>query len=222
MKLKKLQNKINYIFRSTDILNQALTHCSFKINNNERLEFLGDSILNYIISKEIYFRYFNLNEGYMSLIKSNLVSKKILFSISKKFELQKYIKTNSFNINKKENYYSSIMSNAMEALIGAIFLDSSIYIVQKLIINWYTPYLKNIKSKISKKDFKTKLQEYTQKYNSSLPNYKIRRIIGKSNNLIFVVYCKIFGLKHRTFGVGKTIKQAEQKSAKKMLELINF
>ncbi len=210
----KLQKKIKYFFKKIKILKICLTHRSFNNKNNEKIEFLGDSILNFIITKIIYKKFLNKEEGYMTRLRSNLVNKKNLFKISKNLKLNKYIYLGQCEIKMKGQYKKSILANTLEAIIGGIYLDSkNINIVEKTIKYLF---IKNkILNKINKKDPKTILQEYLQKYKISLPKYYIINKKGKDHEKIFTVHCKI---KNKiTKGIGKNKKKAEQIAAKKAL-----
>ncbi len=210
----KLQKKIKYFFKKIKILKICLTHRSYNIKNNEKLEFLGDSILNFIITKIIYKKFLNKKEGYMTRLRSNLVNKKNLFKISKNLKLNKYIYLGQCEIKMKGQYKKSILANTLEAIIGGIYLDSKNINILEKIIKYL--FIKNkILNKINKKDPKTILQEYLQKYKIPLPKYYIINKKGKDHEKIFTVHCKINN--KITKGIGKNKKKAEQIAAKKAL-----
>ncbi len=212
--MKKLQKKIRYKFFKKKILILCLTHRSFNKYHNEKLEFLGDSILNFIITKIIYKKYLHKEEGYMTRIRSNLVNKKNLFKIAKNIKLNKYINLGKCEIKMKGQYKKSILANTLEAIIGGIYLDSNnINIVENTIK--YLFLNKKILNNKNKKDPKTILQEYLQKYKISLPKYYIYDKKGKDHEKIFTVHCKIKN--NITKGQGKNKKKAEQIAAKKAL-----
>ncbi len=212
--MNKLQKKIKYKFKNKKIFKICLTHRSFNNNNNEKLEFLGDSILNFIITKIIYKKFSHKKEGYMTRLRSNLVNKKNLFKIAKNLKLNKYIYLGQCEIKMKGQYKKSILANTLESIIGGIYLDSkNINIVEKTIK--YLFIKNNILNKINKKDPKTILQEYLQKYKISLPKYYIYNKKGKDHEKIFTVHCKINN--KITKGIGKNKKKAEQIAAKKAL-----
>ncbi|WMC19151.1 MAG: ribonuclease III [Enterobacteriaceae bacterium PSpicST1] len=212
-----IQKKIGYFFKKKFFLLKALTHSSKNINNNnERLEFLGDSIINFIVSNILYKKFPLINEGEISKIRSNLINHKTLFKISIKFNLIKYIK---LNFKKLNNYNkNSILVNTFEALIGSIFLDSNINTIELLILNWYNKKFKNIKLSIKNNDYKTILQEIIQKKNIKLPNYSLIKIKGKPHNQKFLIKCKINCFKKYFIGFGKTKCNTEQYIAKKIIK----
>ncbi len=214
-----LEKKIKYNFINKKILILSLTHRSYSINHNERLEFLGDSILNFIITKKIYYKFLNKKEGFMTRIRANLVNKKNLFKIAKKLKLNKYILLGQGEIKMKGQYKKSILANTVESIIGAIFTDSkNINIVEKIIEIWFfKKNFKNIYTKNNQKDYKTILQEYLQKLKLPLPKYYIIKKKGKDHEQIFTIHCKINNLKKITEGKGYSKKKAEQIAAKKAL-----
>ncbi len=217
-RINKLQNKIKYKFKNKKILILSLTHRSYSINHNERLEFLGDSILNFIITKKIYKKFFLEKEGYMTRIRSNLVNRENLLKIAQKLELNKYILLGQGEIKMKGQYKKSILSNTVEAIIGGIFLDSNnIKIVENIINKLFFKNNKFFYIKKNSKDFKTLLQEYLQKLKLPLPKYLVVNKQGKDHEKKFTVQCKIKYLKKITEGKGNNKKKAEQIAAKKAL-----
>ena len=168
-KTKKIEDKINYVFKDKEILFTALTHKSFNITNNyEKLEFLGDRVLGIIISKKLLELYPNEKVGSLDKKFASLVNKNICLEIGKSLGIEKFIKVgnNNFNKSKIEN---KIISDCCEALIGAIFLDSNLDQAKKFVFNNWKPYLKL--SFVNVIDAKTKLQEYSLKKFKILPIY---------------------------------------------------
>lgn len=153
-----LQKKLGYCFKQSDLLLTALTHRSFSNQHNERLEFLGDAILNYVIANILYRKYNNINEGEMSRIRSNLVCSRTLAVLAKEFNLGIYVKLGQGELKNGGYKRESILANTVEALIGGIFLDSNIQTIEILIENWYSIYLSWAHLKNRQKDPKTQLQ----------------------------------------------------------------
>ncbi len=213
-----LEKKIKYKFINKKILILSLTHRSYNNNHNERLEFLGDSILNFIITKKIYKKFFNFQEGIMTRIRSKLVNKKNLFKIANKIKLYKYILLGNGEIkNNKKIHKKSILANTLEAIIGAIFIDSkNIKIIEKTIKYLF---FKNqiLNKKYNYKDYKTLLQEYLQKIKLPLPKYYLGKTKGKDHKQIFTIYCKINNLNKISKGISYNKKNAEQIAAKNIL-----
>ncbi|WMC18145.1 MAG: ribonuclease III [Enterobacteriaceae bacterium PSmelAO1] len=213
--LNKIQKKIGYFFKKKTILLQALTYSNKNNNiNNERFEFLGDSILNFIISNILYKKFPLINEGEMSRIRSNLINHKILFTLAVKFNLIKYIKLNYKKLNNFNKTY--ILTNILESLIGGIFLDSNINTTEQLVLKWYN---KKIKLLIKNKDYKTILQEFLQKNHIKLPYYSI---IKKKKKKYFIINCKINCFKKNFISIGKTKSNTEQYIAKKIIKILEI
>ncbi|BAC24342.1 rnc [Wigglesworthia glossinidia endosymbiont of Glossina brevipalpis] len=218
----KLQKKMGYLFHNNIILKQALTHRSFSSKNNERLEFLGDSILNYIISDALYNNFTNIPEGKLSQMRSYLVRGNTLAEIAREFCLGDYLILGIGEVKTGGKNRDSILSNAMEAIIGGIFLDSNINKTHEIVISWYKNRLYSMSLKNLKKDPKTRLQEYLQGNKFSLPQYYIKNITGESHNQEFTICCFIDDLKKSVIGYGKTRRKAEQSAAKQALLLFNI
>lgn len=217
MVLRKLQKSIGYKFKNINLLKHALTHRSASMHHNERLEFLGDSILSFIIAKKIYNYFPNINEGKMSRIRAALVRGNTLAEIAYEFSLGKYLKLGLGEKKSGGFKRESILANAIEAIISSIFIDSDIYITEKIILTWYQDRFKKISSHETQKDPKTKLQEYLQSKHILLPIYHITQIYGESHNQIFIITCKIKGFKKSFFGFGSSRRKAEQDAAKNAL-----
>ncbi|BBA85203.1 ribonuclease 3 [endosymbiont of Sipalinus gigas] len=224
LKILNLEKKLKYIFKNKILLLQALSHSSFSNINNEKLEFLGDSILNFIITNKIYEKFSNLNEGEMSNLKSILVKSTTLTKIANKFEIYNYILLGKSEYNKKKYIENSILANSIEAIIGAIFLDSNIKKVKIIIDNLYYDFFLNIDNfKNTNKDFKSLLQNLLQKNKISLPKYIVLdNIENKKNNYIFLIICKIKELHISSYGIDKNKKKSEQLAAKQMLQILNL
>ncbi|MCX7966824.1 MAG: ribonuclease III [Syntrophorhabdaceae bacterium] len=214
-----IEEIIGYEFKNKELLEQAITHTSFfnerkeiRKSDNEKLEYLGDAILNCIISIFLYKKYKDRHEGFLSNARSCLVRRETLTDIAKKLDLGKY-----FNYGNGDNGVpeeSKVLSNMIEALIGAVYLDGGIAKTKKVIKKLFDPYFTD--EKLSEKSPKNMLQEYTQKKWGILPKYKFTRKI--KNGFAVNVY---LGNEYKAKGIGKTKKEAEQKAAKAMLDLLN-
>ncbi|OQM34495.1 ribonuclease III [bacterium endosymbiont of Pedicinus badii] len=220
--LEKLQKKIQYFFKEKKLLLQAMTHASAGKKNNERLEFLGDSVLNYIISKEIYKKFPKVDEGNMSRMRAILVQRKTLVKIAKKIQIGECLSLGKGERKNRGYLRESILANTIEALIGSIFLDSSIYQTEKVVLKFYRRYLSSILYKNTDKDPKTILQEYLQKKHLPLPIYSVKKILGKAHKQKFIIFCYIEGLSKISVGNGKSRRIAEQKAAKKALHILGI
>jgi len=205
-----LQKKINVKFKNLDLLTQSLTHKSFDTNkNNEKLEFLGDRVLGLVISKKLLETYPDEKEGILDKKFASLVNKKTCLEIAKNINLDSFIRTFNPN-NKKIGIEDKIISDSCEALIGAIFLDKGINIVEKVILNLWK---KNItQSVVTQIDAKTKLQELSLKKFKRLPIYKLISNSGPRHKPLFKVGVKLFNTKYY-IASGKSKKDAEQNAA---------
>ena len=217
--LNQLEKKININFKNKTLLKQAITHKSYDKNiNNEKLEFIGDRILGFVIAKKLLELYPNDSEGILDKKLASLVNKNKCLEISKKFNLNKFIMTG----NKQTKSYiieDKIVSDACEALIGAIFYDQGIKIVEKFILDLWSNNISN--SVETKVDAKTKLQEYSLKKFKILPIYKILSTRGPKHKPLFNVSVKIKNNKY-VEGSGLSKKEAEQNAASKLLDKIGL
>ena len=221
MKLDKIQSILDYRFKNSDLLEQALTHRSYsQNNNNERLEFLGDSVLSLVISENIYQRESGADEGELSRLRSSLVKEEALARVARDIGLGDFIYLGAGELKSGGFRRSSILSDALEAIIGAIYLDSGFAPAKNTILHLYQDYLLNLPDIDSLKDSKTQLQEYLQSKQLDLPDYVVIQTTGKSHDQIFTVSCNIESLKMHFNGTGSSRKKAEQNSAKKTLDQI--
>jgi len=210
MNLSFLEKKLKINFKNKDLLIKSLIHKSFDSkNNNEKLEFLGDRILGFIIAKKLLELYPTDKEGTLDKKLASLVNKKMCLLVCESFELEKYIKTSSSN---KKNYKieNKIISDACEAIIGAVFLDQGIKVAERFILDLWAEHIDNtIQTKI---DSKTRLQEYSLKKFKKLPIYKIISNTGPRHKPLFKIGVKLVDTKLFT-GNGKSKKDAEQHAA---------
>ena len=217
--LKKIQKIIKINFTDKELLERSLIHKSYdKIYNNEKLEFLGDRVIGLVISKKLISLYPNETEGVIDKKFASLVNKKTCAKVAKIINLRKFIKTgDSFkNIRSSDE---KILSDACEALIGAIYLDQGFNISEKFILKNWDTYIKN--SKILVIDSKTRLQEYSLKQFKELPVYKVFKQSGPSHNPLFKVQVNIRNSK-KHIGFGKSKKIAQQNAANKLLTDLNL
>ena len=219
MKLDKFQTILDYQFKQSDLLEQALTHRSYSRNkNNERLEFLGDSVLNLVISQHIYEREPGANEGDLSRIRSSLVNEEALARVARDIGLGDFIYLGGGELKSGGFRRSSILSDTLEAIVGAIYLDSGFDKARHTILFLYRNYLHTLPDTDTLKDAKTQLQEYLQSKQFDLPEYTVIKTTGKSHDQIFTVSCRVASLQVQSSGTGSSRKKAEQKAAKKMLD----
>lgn len=212
-----------YQFRHNELLDQALTHRSYSHTaNNERLEFLGDSILNLIISNYIFERFADASEGELSRIRASLVKQATLAHVAREIGLGEYIHLGGGELKSGGFRRASILADAMEAVIGAIYLDSDYLRTEKVVLQLYQNQLQDLGDGADLKDAKTRLQEYLQARRTDLPNYVVEKTSGKSHNQVFTVSCTIPELDLQTQGTGSSRKNAEQQAAHELLEKLNL
>lgn len=214
--LKRLEKRIGYTFVNFELFRQALTHRSALGDHNERLEFLGDSILSFAISTDLYLRFPKVDEGDLSRMRATLVCGKMLAEIGREFQLGDCLILGPGELKSGGFRRDSIIADGVEAIIGAVFLDSNISTVKALILKWFDSRLQTIEPGISQKDPKTRLQERLQSRKQPLPIYEVLEIKGEAHNQRFTMSCTIDGLKP-VEGQGTSRRKAEQVAAKKML-----
>lgn len=218
--LETLQKQIGYIFKDTELLKLALTHRSFCVPHNERLEFLGDSILNFVIATILYDRFPHLDEGSLSRLRSHLVRQQMLFELAQKIELSRYLRLGEGELKAGGTERPSILADAMEALFGAIFLDNHFDVVLQVIGQLFKEPIDQMNPQIAGKDAKTQLQEYLQGHKLALPEYQVIATHGAAHNQTFEVACEIKKLAIRVLGSGNSRRAAEQEAAQKALNEI--
>ena len=219
--MEKLQKNIDYHFSDAALLKQALTHRSVNKNNNERLEFLGDSILGCVISHELYHRFPLVDEGQLSRLRSSLVRGQTLAKLAKTLNLSETLVLGQGELKSGGFRRESIQADAFEAILGAIFLDSDYVTVSAVILKLYDELLNDASPDDSLKDFKTQLQELLQKKGHSLPIYELIKTKGQDHNAVFYVSCHIKEFNLSVEENAKSIKRAEQACAELILESLS-
>jgi ribonuclease-3 len=220
--LEKFQTLLDYQFKQLNLLEQALTHRSFSSDkNNERLEFLGDSVLNLVISQHIYQHRHDADEGELSRTRASLVKQEALARVARDIGLGDYIYLGGGELKSGGFRRSSILSDTLEAIIGAIYLDSGFVSAQNTVLYLYRDYLITLPDTDTLKDAKTRLQEYLQSRQLGLPEYRVTKTTGKSHDQVFTVSCIIASLQLQNSGEGSSRKKAEQIAAQKTLGQIS-
>jgi ribonuclease III len=212
--------QIGYVFKSPQLLTQAITHRSFGAVNNERLEFLGDGALNFIIAHQLFLRFPKLPEGDLSRLRAQLVKESTLAEIAGALNLGDMLKLGEGELKSAGWRRPSILSDALEAIIGAVYTDGGFAAVETLVLKLFDEKLTNIDPKTIDKDPKSQLQEYLQSRKIELPDYQITQIVGEAHAQTFTVACVIAKLNIRTIGEGISRRAAEQQAAQFALEHI--
>ena len=223
--LDRLERKIGYRFNNIALLKQALTHRSAATQHNERLEFLGDSILNFTIAEALYHQFPRCNEGELSRMRATLVREPTLAILARQFELGDYMSLGSGELKSGGFRRESILADCVEAIIGAISLDQGLVMTTQVIRNWYQQLLAEIKPGDNQKDAKTRLQEYLQGKHLPLPTYEVVNIQGEAHCQIFTVECKVKSADKvdRTFvAKGSSRRKAEQAAAEQILKELDI
>ncbi|WP_367680580.1 ribonuclease III [Candidatus Fukatsuia anoeciicola] len=215
--IDKLQRNIGYVFKQPALLLQALTHRSANSQHNERLEFLGDAILSFIIANELYQRFPSVDEGDMSRMRATLVRGGTLAEIAREFHIGEYLYLGFGELKTGGFRRESILADTVEALIGSIFLDSNIQKIGQLVLIWYAERLEEIRPGKEQKDPKTRLQEYLQHFRKPLPFYLITQISDEANDQKFTIHCHVSGLSKPVVGRGSSRRKAEQIAAEQTL-----
>lgn len=213
MKRKALCRLLGREFSRPELLQQALTHRSYGSPNNERLEFLGDSILNCVIAARLYQLYPRLPEGDLSRMRAALVKEQTLAEIAGQLNLGDHLMLGEGELKSGGFRRPSILADALEAIIGAAYLDDGFLSAEAMILSLYEPLLQALDPRKIAKDPKTQLQEYLQSCKRGLPLYEVVAIRGEAHDQEFEVECILSDLDIRTVGIGHSRRSAEQKAA---------
>jgi ribonuclease-3 len=218
MNLQLLQTRLGYTFREGGLLQQALTHRSHSSLHNERLEFLGDSVLNCVVASVLYERFGTLDEGDLSRLRANLVKQQALFEIAQKLDLSQFLRLGEGELKSGGFRRPSILADTLEALLGAIFLDGGFDSARDTIRAFYIPLLETVDPATLGKDAKTLLQEFLQAKRIALPTYNVVATHGAAHSQEFEVECLVPKLNVQVFGRGGSRRAAEQAAASLALD----
>lgn len=220
MQIDTLERTLGHVFSRRDLLQQALTHRSHGAFHNERIEFLGDSILNCVVAALLYERFVDLREGELSRLRANLVRQEALFRIAQNISLGEYLKLGEGELKSGGFRRPSILADALEALLGAVFLDAGFDKAREVIGALYQPLLAGIDPQQANKDPKTVLQELLQGRHLPLPQYVLQVTRGEAHAQQFEVECRIPDLDVSASGSGASRRAAEQEAALQAYQLI--
>jgi len=219
METNPIETRIGHHFQSANLLHQALTHRSYGVPHNERLEFLGDSALNCVIARLLYERFPELPEGDLSRIRANLVNQQSLFEVAGSLSLGEYVLLGQGELQSGGANRPSILADALEALFGAVFVDAGFDAASKVIVSLFDPVVSKLDPLAVDKDPKTRLQELLQGRRLSLPIYSIVNVSGEAHDQLFQVECVVAEMGIRTLGEGTSRRSAEQSAAQRAYAL---
>lgn len=216
--LDRLCRRLNYKFQKPAFLKQALTHCSVGSDNYERFEFLGDSILSFVIAHQLFNQFPLQSEGQLSRLRSFLVKGEMLAEIAKELSLGDFLYLGQGELKSGGFRRASILADALEAVFAAIFLDGGIAAAQEVILGLYRSRLDDPNLNDCLKDAKTQLQEYLQAEKYALPEYTLTKVEGDEHDQIFYITCAVEGITQISYGNGPNRRKAEQLAARSLLE----
>lgn len=214
---QRLQNKLNYQFKNNNLLIQALTHRSYSSHNYERLEFIGDSILDYVIAKMLYEAFPKLPEGRLSPLRAQLVKEGTLAEIARELDIGNALLLGVGELKSGGHDRASILADALEAIFAAVSLDADFQAAEKIVRQLFISKIKQLDTNATAKDPKTQLQEFLQAQKLALPKYRIEKQTGEGNNASFDVSCDLGELGHITYATANSRRAAEQECAKQAL-----
>jgi ribonuclease-3 len=208
-----LERLIGHDFSNKALLTQALTHRSFGSTNNERLEFLGDGVLNFIVASQLYLKFPKLDEGDLSRLRAHLVKEPTLGEIALTLNIGDALKLGEGELKSGGWRRPSVLADALEAMIGAVFLDAGFAAAEGVVIKLFTPLIEKIDPKAIGKDPKSLLQEYLQSKKIDVPTYEVLAIEGEAHCQTFRVECRVAKFNIVTQGEGTSRRAAEQQAA---------
>lgn len=211
--LSSLQADLGYVFQAPGLLEQALTHRSHGAPHNERLEFLGDSVLNFVVTTLLFSEHAEMDEGSLSRVRANLVKQSALAGIAQTLSLSGHLRLGEGELKSGGFRRPSILADALEAIFGAVYVDGGYEAVRAVIERLYRPILSDIDVRTFGKDPKTLLQEIVQGRGLDLPRYEVLATHGAAHNQVFDVECRIDRLDVRVTASGSSRRSAEQQAA---------
>lgn len=215
---KRLQQRLGYDFRDPAQLDLALTHRSHGAHNNERLEFLGDSILNFIIGEALFRRFPEAREGQLSRLRSQMVKGETLAAIAREFEVGECLLLGEGEMKSGGSRRDSILADTVEALIGGIYLESGFEVCAERVNDWYRERLDALSLASPAKDAKTRLQEFLQAHKLPLPEYNVVEVEGEAHAHRFTIECRVAPLKEPARARANSRRVAEKQAAADVLE----
>ena len=213
-----LEKRLGHRFASPQLLEQALTHRSRGADNNERLEFLGDGVLGCAVADELYARFPQLSEGKLTRLRASLVREEALAEVAKSLGIGEFLRLGEGELAAGPEPRPSILADALEALLGAVFLDGGYEAARKTVLAAFAPLIDRLDPERPAKDAKTRLQETLQARHRRLPQYRVVALQGEAHRQSFEVECSVAELGLTATGTGTSRQRAEQQAAKALLE----
>lgn len=214
------QAKLGHCFSHPELLQQALTHRSYGKNHNERLEFLGDSLVNAVIAELLYRHYPQVPEGHLSAMRSSLVRRETLADIAKSLGLGHYLQLGGGTLKTGGHRLDSILADAYEAIVAAVYLDSDWQVCARMIATHFQGRLDGLENMTQVRDAKSRLQEYLQSQSLPLPDYQTIEVAGPGHAQRFVIACRVEAIEGEFRGEGSNRRAAEQIAAEQVLQAI--
>ena len=219
LRLQQLQQRLGYTFTDAGLLTLALTHRSAGKHNNERLEFLGDSLVNHVVAEHLYRKFTSASEGQLSRLRAKLVRGTYLAKLAVNFDLGECLVLGSGERKSGGRHRDSILADAVEAIAGAMLLDSNYATANRAVSRWFETSLDALELS-DERDAKTRLQEWLQGKGYALPEYALESIAGADHDQLFTVCCSVAPLSEVVQGIGKSRRAAEQAAATRVLEAL--
>lgn len=218
--LERFSRALGYSFKNIKLLKKALTHCSVGADNYERFEFVGDSILSFVIAHELFQRFPQESEGQLSRIRAFLVKGDMLAELARELSLGDYLYLGQGELKSGGFRRDSILADSLEAIFAAIYFDGGMESAREVILRLYRSRLEHNELSQSVKDYKTQLQEYLQARKKPLPEYQLVQTDGEGHDQTFHVICRVSSIQHETKGEGVSRRKAEQLAAQLFLHYL--
>jgi ribonuclease III len=215
-----LEKRLGHRFNDPRLLEQALTHRSRSADNYERLEFLGDGVLGCAVADELYARFPQLSEGKLTRLRASLVREEALAEVAKALGIGEHLRLGEGELAASPEARPSILADAMEAVLGAVFLDGGYAAARQVVLITFGPLIDRLDPDRPAKDAKTRLQEILQARHRHLPQYRVVAVQGEAHRQSFEVECSVSDLNLAATGTGTSRQRAEQQAAKALLEIL--
>lgn len=222
LKYQRLEERLGYQFEDQRQLQLALTHRSHGAINNERLEFLGDSILNFIIGEALFSRFPQAREGQLSRLRSQLVKGETLAELAREFEMGEWLILGEGELKSGGRTRDSILADSVEAIIGAIYNERGLEVCRERVLTWFRSRLDAISINTTAKDSKSQLQEYMQAQRQPLPEYIVVNVGGEGHAQVFTIECRVAVANQTTQASASSRREAEKQSAALMLQQLKI